>query len=240
MQFDTTSQDVLVPAFLAPYLGKDANSIDLTPVRKSIPIPAWRITYNGLAKLPSLKEKFKSIAITHGYKAEYSTGSYTSSLKYVDGSDGIDFSDFDEGEIPYGLYLTDQTFRNGLVPVPILVYNDVSISENFSPLIGINIRTQNDVSIKLDYNRGRQVGLSLANSQVTEQKNNNITADVGFVKSDFKMPFGGKTLKNDVTFRMAFSLTDTKTTQRRINENAIVTQGNLQWQLPPNHQLRNQ
>lgn len=233
VRFDTTSQDVLVPAFLAAYLGKDANSIDLTPVRKSIPIPAWRITYNGLAKIPALKEKFKSISITHGYKAEYSTGSYTSSLKYVDGSDGIDFSDFDEGEIPYGQYLTDENFRGNLVPVPILVYNDVSISENFSPLIGINIRTKKDISIKLDYNKGRQVGLSLANSQVTEQKNNNITMDVGFIKKEMKLPFNGKTLKNDVTFRMAFSLTDTKTTQHRIGENSIVTQGNLQWQLRP-------
>ena len=233
VEFDTTSQDVMIPAFTAAYLGKDASSINLSAVRSKLPFPAWRLSYNGLAKLPAFKEKFKSITITHGYKAEYSTGSYTSSLVYVDASDGIDLSDFDEGVIPYGSYLNDPTAVNALVPVPVLIYNDVSISERFFPLIGLNIRTKKDLSIKIDYNKSREIGLSLSNAQVTELRNNEISLDIGFVKKGLKLPLSGKILENDVTFRCAFSLRDTKTTQHRINDRSIVTQGDLNWQFRP-------
>ena len=53
-----TSADVMIPAFLAAYTGKDVNTIELTafPSMKRI-LPNWRITYDGLAKLKKMKER---------------------------------------------------------------------------------------------------------------------------------------------------------------------------------------
>lgn len=240
--FDTTSQDVMIPAFLAAYTGKDANSVDLSPVRRSLPIPNWQVTYNGLGKIKSLKKKFKSISITHGYRSEYSTGSYTSSLIYVDPTNPFDLTfNLDEGVIPYGDYRNDNGFAGGLVPVPVLIYNDVSISEQFTPLIGVNIRTKKDMSFKIDYKKRRDVGLNLSNAQITETKNNDITIDVGFTKKGMKIPLGrkSKVLKNDVTFRMAFTLQDSKTVQRKIADLPIVTNGttNLRFRPTINYEI---
>jgi cell surface protein SprA len=53
-----------------------------------------------------------------------------------------------------------------------------------------------------------------------------------------RMPFKaqGRTivLKNDVTFRMNLTVTDSKTIQRKIEELNTVTSGNLNFQLRPN------
>ena len=68
-------------------------------------------------------------------------------------------------------------------------------------------------------------------------KNNDITLDVGFKKKHAKIPFSDIILENDLTFRMAFTLRDTKTLQRKITEDNLqettVTNGNLNWQFKP-------
>lgn len=52
------------------------------------------------------------------------------------------------------------------------------------------------------------------------------------------MPFKaqGRTviLKNDLTFRMALTVSDTKTIQRKLEEEGTVTNGNINFQLRPN------
>ncbi|HZF99829.1 MAG TPA: cell surface protein SprA, partial [Chitinophagales bacterium] len=52
------SQDVLVPAFLAAYTGKDPNEVKLGNVFRKLPLPNWRIAYNGLGKLKWAKKLF--------------------------------------------------------------------------------------------------------------------------------------------------------------------------------------
>ena len=48
------SADVLIPAFLAAYTGKDPKKVGLTafPSLKSM-LPNWRVTYDGLIKIPA-------------------------------------------------------------------------------------------------------------------------------------------------------------------------------------------
>lgn len=54
------SADVLIPAFLAAYTGKDPKKVGLTafPSLKSM-LPNWRVTYDGLIKIPAVKKYFK-------------------------------------------------------------------------------------------------------------------------------------------------------------------------------------
>ncbi|MGB0525389.1 MAG: hypothetical protein ACPGJS_20610, partial [Flammeovirgaceae bacterium] len=52
-------------------------------------------------------------------------------------------------------------------------------------------------------------------------------------------PIANKTLKNDLTFRMAFTLQDSKTVQRKISDAPIVTNGttNLRFRPTVNYEI---
>ena len=87
-------QDVLLPAFIAAYTGKDASSISLidesyktiktNPFKGVHALPNWRVTYTGLTKLPALADMFSNITITHGYTSTLSFNSFSSQLLYFD------------------------------------------------------------------------------------------------------------------------------------------------------------
>jgi cell surface protein SprA len=72
---------------------------------------------------------------------------------------------------------------------------------------------------------------------VTELNSSDISFDIGFTKDKFKLPFKiqGKTivLENDLQFRMGFTIRDTKTVQRRIDDVNAITNGNINFQLRP-------
>ena len=79
MGYGRYAQDVLLPAFIAAYTDKDPNSISLiknsnpnirsNPFSGILPRPNWRITYNGLTRIPGLEKIFTSFTITHGYNS---------------------------------------------------------------------------------------------------------------------------------------------------------------------------
>ena len=68
--YDTLSQDVLIPAFISAYTGQNAGSSKLSPFPK-IPMPNWRIDYTGLSKIPWIAERFSSFTVAHGYRSIY-------------------------------------------------------------------------------------------------------------------------------------------------------------------------
>ena len=82
--YDLQSQDVMIPSFIAAYTGQDANAVELSPFPK-IPIPGWRINYDGLGNIPALKEVFSSVSLSHSYSSTYNVNNYSNSLLYQDG-----------------------------------------------------------------------------------------------------------------------------------------------------------
>ena len=52
---NASSADVMIPAFISAYTGKDADEIDLTafPSWGKL-IPNWKVTYDGLSKLKKM------------------------------------------------------------------------------------------------------------------------------------------------------------------------------------------
>jgi len=239
VEYDSNSQDVLIPAFRAAYTRQNARDAKLSSFL-DVPIPNWRVTYSGLSKIPALKEIFRSVSITHGYNSTYGVGSYASSLFYSDQPDllglGVNATDI-------SLAQADSATN---IAQPILVVNQLTISEQFSPLIGINLRTRGDVTVKVDYKKRRDLALNLTNAEVTELRSNDVTLDLGMTKAGMKVPFrirgAYKTLENDVTMRMAFTIRDTKTIQRKIDDSPTVTQGNINIQFRPtvSYQLNKQ
>ena len=139
------AQDVLVPAFIAAYTGKDANGISLikqsnpkissNPFSGILPKPNWKMTYTGLTKIPALAAKFSNITLTHGYNGTLSMNSFNSALLYQDpfSFNAPGFIDTVSGNyIPYFL-------------VP-----NITMQERFEPLIGIDITTTNQLNFKFE------------------------------------------------------------------------------------------
>jgi cell surface protein SprA len=121
--------------------------------------------------------------------------------------------------------------------VPVYIIDQVMISERFAPLVGINVRTQNKITARIEYNQERNLLLQLSNIQVTEIRNKDIVVGVGFTRNNTRLPFkvNGKNtvLKNDLNFRCDFTLRNAKTIQRSIEEGSSITAGNLGIQFKP-------
>lgn len=231
-EYDTASQDVTIAAFIAAYSGNSVTRDKLSPFPKT-PLPNWRVDYTGLTKIQALKEAFQAITISHSYSSTYSVLNYSNSLQY-------------EGANQVGIDVPVEDYNNGLYGnmidgkvVPIYVISQVLITEQFSPLIGINVRTKNRLTVRADYKTKRDLALNISNAQVTEVSNKDVSFELGYTKNNFKVPLfksNGRTivLKNDVTFRVNFTVTDTKTIQRKIDEQNIITSGNVNYQFRPN------
>ena len=221
------SQDVLIPAFIAAYTGQDVNEVNLTPFPK-VPVPNWTLSYSGLSKLNAFKDIFRSITINHTYNSSYDVRNFTSSLLY---EEGITLDKRVEDYRPPSL-----TNENGDF-VPELVLNQVSITESFAPLIGINVSTKKRMNINVEYKTERSLALNLSNAQITELTRNDFSLTFGYTKAKFKLPFRSQgktiTLQNDLSFKMQMSIGDNKTIQRKIEDSNTITNGTRSFQLRP-------
>lgn len=230
VRYDTLSQDVLIPAFLAAYSGGNAESYRLNPFPK-IPIPNWRVDYNGLMRIPIIEELFSSFTVSHGYRSVYTVGNFNNNLRYAD-PNGLTLNNSIRS---YPLASEVDDITNQLVPA--YVINQVVISEQFAPLIGVNVRTKSNLSTRLEFKKERNLSLNMSNAQVTETTNNDVTFDFGYSKVGFKIPwrFSGRTvtLPNNITFRTSFTIRDSRTIQRKINGESLITNGSFSYQVRP-------
>jgi cell surface protein SprA len=170
--YSATSQDVLIPAFLAAYTNNSASSIDLNNFPK-IPMPNWQVTYNGLAKLEPFKTYFKSITISHAYKAVYSIGSYSTNSAFIEGEDGFSYV---------------RNVNNDFVSKNLI--SNASISEQFSPLFSMDLGWQNNLTTKGEVRRSRNLAMSFASNQLTEQVSWEYVFGVGYRFENVPLIFG--------------------------------------------------
>ncbi|MCX2576326.1 T9SS outer membrane translocon Sov/SprA [Pedobacter sandarakinus] len=189
------SQDVLISAFMAAYTGKDAGSSKLNSFPR-IPLPNWTLTYNGLTKIPFIADRFSSVDIRHGYRSAYNINGFNSLLRYQE-SNG---------------FSVNRDANNNFLPE--FQFAQVTVSEYFSPLIGVDTRFKNNLTASLELNRSRLLGLSLANSQLAQLSENNMVLGLGYRTNKFRFPFGlFKSLKmdNNMDFKLDVAIRDNKT-----------------------------
>jgi len=219
------SQDVLIPAFLAAYTNKSANSISLinqsnaniksNPFSGILPRPNWRLNYTGLSKIPALAAIFKAINITHGYNGTLSVNSYASALLYQD-------------PLRYGAPgFIDSVSGNY---VPYFLVPNITIQEQFSPLIGIDVTTLQNLNLKFEYKRSRQLSLSLIDYQMSETNSKEWVFGFGFKKKGIKLPFklpgsNGKKLQNDMNFKLDVSMRDDATNNSGLDQAVAYATG---------------
>jgi len=221
------SSDVLIPAFLAAYSGRDVSkaSTDLFPGIASV-LPNWRMSYDGLSRIKWVKETFRSISLTHAYTCRYSIGNYTSYSTWV----ALDGDDNALG------YIRDVQSNN---PIPSSPYDisSVSLTEQFSPLIGINAAMKNSMTAKLEYRKQRNLALNLSSTQMVEANSDEFVIGFGYLLKDFdvilKLKNSDQTkIKNDLKFSADLSYKDIKTLLRKIDENLTqASNGNKMFSL---------
>lgn len=219
--FSHNSSNVLVPAFLAAYGGMDPTTVDLNG-RPMLPMPNWTLNFNGLMKLDWFKERFQSITLTHTYKSLYTISSYQSNLLLQQRLQNFE---------PLGSIRN--TNGDFLPPYQI---SQVSISETFGPLAGLNVRLKNQASFRLDMKRNRQLTLGLTNNQLTETKGMEFVIGAGYIIKDVSMTVVSNGRKSKITsnvdLKLDFNLRDNETIIRRIQEDIDqVTAGQRIWSL---------
>ena len=171
------SADVMIPAFLSTYTSIGGNSLNIFPSLCSM-LPNWTLRYSGLGKLPWFRDVFKSVNINHSYKSIYAVGSYSSYSTFMEYMNGLGF-------------VTDATTGN---PVPSSMYNvsTVSINEAFSPLLGLDMTFNNNLTAKLEYRTTRVLSLSMTSIQINEATSHDWVLGMGYKINNFNL-FSGKT-----------------------------------------------
>lgn len=226
-EYNENSQDVLIAAFSAAYRGKNPNTVKVNPFL-NLPMPNWEVNYTGLAQLPLVKRYFSSFTLRHKYLSTYSVGNFTSSLDYE-----ALYVNLSVNGYPLSSMLNDLGQY-----IPVFVMSTITLSEKFQPLIGMEFKTKNKVTARLEYNRDRTIALNLSNSQVAELFNQDLTVNIGFTKTNAALPFKvngkKKTLKNDMTFQLGLTYKDTRSIQRSFDGESVPVAGNIYFQLHPN------
>jgi cell surface protein SprA len=207
----STSSDVLIPAFIAAYSGKDAATVYTTPFPSfAQALPNWRITYDGITNFFNLSSKFKNISLSHAYQCTYSVGSYSSYLNWISAGKG------DMG------FTLDELTGN---PIPSSPYNisSVTITEKFAPLIGIAVTLKNEMTIGAEYRDQRTLTLNTSAGQVVEATTKGLTLSYGYKIVGFntflKMKGSQQGVSNDLTLNAEFSLQNNQALIRRIESN---------------------
>jgi len=170
--FGPNQQQVQLAAFLAAYTEKDPEQVSLD-VFKTRPKVNWRLTYNGLARVKGMDEIFSSFSLTHSYKSSLTINSFNTNLLY-DGPETINPG--------------TQSFYSKLV-IP-----DLVIQEQFFPLLGVDARLKNEMSLRVSLSKTRNLGMSFVDNTLAERNSEEWSVGYGYVikNVDLLQYFGGK------------------------------------------------
>ena len=170
------SGDVMIPAFLNAYTSMGGNSLSLFPALSRL-LPNWTVRYSGLGKLPWFRDHFKSVNINHSYKSIFAVGSYNSYSTYQEYMNGLGF-------------INDASTEN---PSPSSMFNisQVSINEAFSPLLGMDVTFNNNMTLKGEYRQTRVLNLSMTSVQLNEALSKDWVIGMGYRINNFSLFEGG-------------------------------------------------
>jgi cell surface protein SprA len=204
--YGATQQEVVIGAFLSAYTKSGVNERTTNPF-KSMPLPNWSISYNGLTKFEFMKKYVKNFVVRHAYTSTVSMAGVMSNLNAETDADGdVSAYDLNNNFIP----------RNNV--------QAITLSERFSPLIGFdatwNVNGQGLIT-KFEYKKDRSATLSLNNNQVTEVLGNEFVIGTGYKFEKVALKFiklRGKSPENPLNIRFDFTFRDNLTVIRKIVE----------------------
>jgi len=232
--------DVLVPSFIAAYTGQDPHNVSLinqrnenlrsNPFKSILPKLNWKLDYNGLNKITPFDKIFSTLTLSHGYTGNISMNGFTSALLYQDVSRYGYPSFYDTGSKNF---------------IPYFLIPNISIQEQFSPLVGIDMMFVNQFQGKFEYTKSRQLSLSLNDFQLSEVRTTEYSIGGGYRKKGLKL-FGGlrlpaflsksnsSKLDNEINFRIDFRIRDNVTSNSHLDQdNNFATGGSKEISINP-------
>jgi cell surface protein SprA len=219
--------DVLIPAFIAAYTGKDPSKVALidqsnaktssNPFKRLLPMPNWKIDYTGLSRIKGLDKIFSNVTLSHGYNGSLSMNGFNSALLYQDVSRYSYPSFYDSSSKNY---------------IPYFLIPNITIQEQFGPLFGVDLMFTNQFQAKVEVTKQRMLSLSLIDFQLSETRSTELSIGAGYRKKGLKFPFplpkfltgkdGGKALENEINFRFDFRIRDNVTVNNRLDQDATL------------------
>jgi cell surface protein SprA len=216
--YSKNHEEVLLYSFLSAYQGKNASSIKIPDLNTpnstkgffpSIPIPNWRLNYNGLNSLAFIKKHFKSFTLSHAYSSTLNMNGVKNDIMF-DGSDVTNA----EGD-----YITNIDYTA----------LDVSIKESFNPLVKVDMKFKNSILAKVEVKKSRTVGMNFGGS-ITENSTWDVVVGAGYTIKDLVVPrvkIRGKKLKSNLDLRADVSIKNTNLTMIQIDKTITPTSGGL-------------
>jgi cell surface protein SprA len=207
--YGANAQSVLIPAFIAAYTKRDVNRISLASLPGLREMrPNWRVTFDGLSKIEFFQKYFRSINVNHSYRSSYNVGSFVSNPYYSVNDDGyvdLDALDYNSN------FLNERDIGS------------VSISEQFSPLISLDMNWVNSLTTRFELKKSRSLAFSLANNQLSEISSSEVVFGAGYRFSElpliFNLPGGTQTsMTSDLNVRADVSIRDNRTILRKLAE----------------------
>ena len=223
--FGRTQQDILVPAFIAAYTNKDPQDFELTDIFDWLPRPNWNLTYNGLNKFAPFDKWFSSVRLSHGYKSTLTINQYQTNLQYSQpqiNPDNVNPA-------------TENYFSRYIIPA-------IVIAEEFSPLIGIDLRTKNDINLRFNFIKRRGLQFGFISNELAETRATTVDFGFNWVLRGVELKFlpGFKSAKeeqrrlipgsgrgssgpqsNDLEFLFDFAFTDNITVNHYLDQEAL-------------------
>jgi cell surface protein SprA len=169
-------------------------------------MPNWRMTYDGLSRIPALQKYFQSITIGHGYQSTFNIGSFQSDIRFKE-IDGYQAA----REVASGNFIPEHEIAQ------------VSITEQFNPLINIDVTWQNSLLTRFEYRKSRNLALSFANNQLTDINSNEIIIGSGYrfqnLAFNLMQPGGSRQrVQSDLMLRMDITIRENRTVLRKLVE----------------------
>jgi len=208
------AQDVVIPAFIAAYTNKNPTSVtgvknsnpnlSSNPFSGFIPKPNWTITYNGLPRIGDLERIFTSFTIRHGYHGTLNMNSFNTALLFQD-----------------PLRISFPSFRDSLTGnfIPYFLVPNISIQEQFDPLIGVEMTLTNQLGARFEYRKSRTLSLSLIDYQLADTRSYEFSFGFDWRRKGVPLikKVGKRKLDNDITFKLDFSIRDDATANSKLD-----------------------
>ena len=205
--YSGSQQEVVLGAFIAAYSNKSVSEKTINPVKGGA-LPNWNVNYNGLTKFKTMKKYFRNFVVRHAYSSSAAVSGIQTNLDATFDTDGN---------------ATARDLNNNFIAQDQI--QNVTISERFSPLIGIDatwiIKSKGKpqgLLTKFEIKKDRSATLSLNNNQITEVLGNEVVIGTGYKFTDVQLPIRN-VKSSDINVRFDMSFRDNLTVIRKVVEN---------------------
>jgi cell surface protein SprA len=156
-------------------------------------------------KIGFIKSLFKNFTLSHQYRSTYSVNSFTTNLlSHPDAQGNSQTQDSSRNFI-----------STSFIP-------QVSINEQFSPFLGVDMTMLNGLGTKVEYKKGRNLTLSTVNNQLTEVLTSEFSVGPKYTIKNviFPIKFGAnqKKPKSDVKLQLDIVFRNNRTIIHKILE----------------------